>query len=433
MTGWFRRGAEESEPTPTEGSDLVYCGDDGNGLLLSGPTAAVAEIVDRLQRIGGSALVASPVVPTEALAVFATGFADGATSSQYIRHTASSRQLLEQHGAIPTGDGSFRSLVHDGRHIAGNLDWEVVSASPERALAFQSAAIGLALRTAVKNVEVAVERVEDKIDHVIAMLRSERLGSVLGDRRTLDALVSHLDAGDALTAADWSSVAALGPAITRDLEKLRAHLRTQLEEAESSWRPRQRAKAADQLLAEEMLSETMALLLVAEHNFSQWQQLRVRRIANDEPEHLEAAVRQAQTAMREHLDQDQAFLEQFLRAQAHLLQPKAIDVLAPFQSRALGRAEDELGALAKWFAEQRLLEFEAVDRLERPTIGTSLGAIVEAGRGRVSGRKTDDPELPDDYPELPDASDTVGPRDMVGYDFDTDDFDTDDLDTDETA
>ncbi len=419
MTGWFRRGAEEDEPVAASAEDgeLVYCGDDGNGLLLTGPTAAVAEIVDRLQRIGGTAIVASPVVPTEALAVFATGFADGATSSQYIRHTPSSRLLLEQHGAIPAGGGSFRSMVHDGRGIAGNLDWEVVNSGPERALAFQSAAIGLALRTAIKNVEVAVERVEDKVDHVIAMLRSERLGSVLGDRRTLDGLVGHLDAGDALTAADWSSVAALGPAITRDLEKLRAHLRTQLEEAESSWRPRQRAKAADQLLADELLSETLALLLVAEHNFSQWQQLRVRRIANDEPEHLEAAVRQAQAAMREHLDQDQAFLDQFLRAQAHLLEPKAIDVLAPFQSRALGRAESELTALAEWFAEQRLLEFEAADRQERPTLPKTVGAILEAGRDRVPGWKSEEPDLPDDY-DLPDPGDTASLRDMTEYDFD---------------
>ena len=418
MTGWFRRGAEEPEPTSDDG-DLVHCGDDGDGLLLTGPAAAVAEIVDRLQQVGGPALAASPVVPTEALAVFATGFADGATSSQYIRFTGESRHLLQEYGVVPNGRGGFHTLVRGPAGIVGNLEWEVVSAGPERALAFQSAAIGLALRTAVKNVEVAVERVEDKVDHVIAMLRSERLGSVLGDRRTLDALVGHLDAGDALTTADWSSVAALGPAITRDLEKLRAHLRSQLEEAESSWRPRQRAKAADQLLAKEMLSETLALLLVAEHNFSQWQQLRVRRIAKDEPEHLEAAVRQARAAMRDHLDQDQAFLDQFLRAQAKLLEPKAIDVLAPVQRGALSRAEEELRSLAERFAEQRLLDFAPTDRYNRPELGETIGGLIGDVWEHIPGRKSDE----DADPELPDPNDAASPHDRIDYDFDTEEPD----------
>ena len=416
MATWGKRKKPDDPPPPTAESRTqeIVLWNDEDGILVSGSADAVRDLVAKFGEVGGTHIAASPVAPADALAVFATGYADGATSSQYVRFTPASERLLQEYGAVPNGRGGFHTFVRGEKGIAGNLEWVATGAGPERALAFQTAAVGLALRTAVKNVEVAVERVEDKVDHVIAMLRSERLGSVLGDRRTLDALVSHMDAGDALTAADWSSVAALGPTITRDLEKLRAHLRTQLEEAESSWRPRQRAKAADELLAEEMLSETLALLLVAEHNFSQWQHLRVHRIADAEPEHLEAAVRQARAAMRDHLDQDQAFLDQFLRAQAKLLEPKAIDVLAPVQRGALSRAEDQLRSLAKEFADQRLLDFAPADRYNRPELRGTIGGIVGDAWGHVPSWKSEE----DADPELPDPNDAAGPHDMTGYDFD---------------
>ncbi len=399
MVSWGRRGREvEMPPPPPIGAAPSHAAElwnDEDGVLVSGSAEAVRDVVAMLTEVGGGELATSPVAPADALAVFATGFADGATSMQYIRHTPHSAALLQRHGAIPDGAGGYHSFVRNATGIEGNLDWELMSAGPERALAFQTAAVGLALRTAVRNVELAVERVEDKVDHVIAMLRSERLGSVLGDRRTLDGLIAHLDAGDPLTSADWSSVAALGPAITRDLEKLRAHLRTQLDDADGSWRPRQRANAAAQLLAEGMLAETLALLVVAEHNFSQWQHLRVHRIASDEPERLDAAVRQAKLAMRGHLAEDQRLLEQFQATQSQLLEPAALDGLAPLQTRALRRAEGELGQLAAWFAEQRLLDFEAVDPRDRPGLRESIGSLIEGGLERTPLRRSvgDPPEL----------------------------------------
>jgi hypothetical protein len=250
----------------------------------------------------------------------------------------------------------------------------------------------LALRTAVKNVEAAVERVEDKVDHVIALLRAERLGSVLGDRRTLDSLVAHVETVDPLTSTDWSSVAAIGPAITRDLEKLRAHVRSQLNEVNSSWRPRQRVNATDKLLAQGLLAETLALLIVAEHNFSQWQHLRIHQVANNEPDRLEATVRQAKAAMHDHLAEDQVLLEQFHQAQAQILEPAIFDGLAPLQTRALRRAEHDLGQLSAWFAEQRLLDFEPANLRDRPDIRQSLGSLLEGGLDRVPLRRSPQPE-----------------------------------------
>lgn len=409
MATWGKRKKMDDPPPPTAAArtqELELWNDD-DGILVSGSPDAVRDLVAKLTAVGGGQLTTSPVAPADALAVFSTGYADGATTMQYVRHTPHSAELLQEFGAIPNGTGGYRSFVRNATGIEGNLDWELMSAGPERALAFQTAAVGLALRTAVKNVELAVERVEDKVDQVIALLRAERLGSVLGDRRTLDTLVAHIDAGDPLTSADWSSVASIGPAITRDLEKLRAHLRTQLEEVDGSWRPRQRASAAGQLLAEGMLSETLALLVVAEHNFSQWQHLRLHRIANDEPERLEAAVRQAKVAMHDHLAEDQQLLEQFHQSQITILEPLALDGLAPIQTRALRRAESELDQLTTWFAEQRLLDYESTGPRDRPSLRSSIGSIVEGGLDRVPLRRSDKAPagLPtrDDSPDLPES------------------------------
>lgn len=386
-----------ADPPPPTGapSPSVEIWRDDEGVLVSGSPENVKTLVAQLTEIGGAQLATSPVAPTEALAVFATGFADGATSSQYVRFTDESKRLLEQFGAVPNGKGGFHTMVMGDQGIAGNLEWVASSAGPERALAFQSAAIGLALRTAVKNVEAAVARVEDKVDQVVALLRAERLGNVLGDRRTLDGLVGHLDAGDPLSAADWSSIAALGPAITRDLEKLRAHLRTQVEEVDGSWRPRERASQANELLTEGMLTETLGLVLLAEHNYSQWQHLRIQRIADSEPEKLEAAVRQAKEAMQGHLNADQEFLAQFEAVQDTILQPRDLDGFAFIQNGKLGRAENELAELTKWFADQRLLEFEAVDQRDRPGLKDSAVGVIGAGVSRLPSIDRPKLERPD--------------------------------------
>jgi len=356
---------------------------DEEGVLVAGSPENVETLVAQLTALGGAQVAASPVAPADALAVFLTGYADGATSGQYVRFTDESMALLEKHGAVPNGKGGFHTMVRDDGGIVGNLEWMASGAGPERALAFQTAAVGLALRTAVKSVEAAVARVEDKVDQVVALMRADRLGNVLGDQRTLDGLVGHLDAGDPLSATDWSSIASLGPDIRRDLEKIRAHLRTQIEDVDGSWRPRERVKEADELLAKGMLTETLGLLLLAEHNYSQWERLRIQRIADAEPDNLEAAVRQATSAMQGHLAADQEFLTLFASVQDQLFDPRDHDGLAVIQTRRLKRAERELADLTNWFAEQRLLEFETVGARDRPGVRDLVTDVIDAGRNRL--------------------------------------------------
>ncbi len=366
MAAWGRRRKA------ADGNEFLVWADD-QGVLVGGSNKAVDDLVAWItgERPKEVATVSAGVA-ADAVAVYASGFADGVTSVQYIRHTDRSAQLLQDNGAIPAGSGAFRSFVRDPRGFVGNLDWEPVDIGPERALALQSAAIGLALRTAIREIEVAVERVEDKVDRIATLLRAERLGDVLGDRRTLEGLTGHVFAGKGLPNADWDSVAALGPAITRDLEKLRAHVRLQLADADTGRRPRARASAAQELLSDELLPETLALLIVAEHNHSLWHQLRLEHIKQHEPHHLQAAVEYARNALREHLDQDQALLQQLRETQTRILSPAAMDGFAPIQSRHLERATQDLNELTAWFAGQRLLDYDPIQMPPRPTLVDSL-------------------------------------------------------------
>ncbi|MEO7572295.1 MAG: hypothetical protein ABIX10_07650 [Acidimicrobiales bacterium] len=120
-----------------------------DGLIVSGPSQEVERLVADLVRIGGAEVTSSGLAPvTDVVAAVASV---AVSSCEYVRHTARSLALLRENGLVPAGEGgAFRSFVFSNGKFAGNLDWSPVSLGPERALAIQSAALGLALRTAIK-------------------------------------------------------------------------------------------------------------------------------------------------------------------------------------------------------------------------------------------------------------------------------------------
>ncbi len=387
---FFRRPPPPPEPPSVE----VW--NSAEGLLLAGDPAAVEQVVEMLttihQREPESPLPTGLPSGPQALAVYATGFADGATSGQYIRHTPAGLRLLEKHGAIPNGAGGYRAIVHDGNRIAGQLDWEMVSMGPERALAFQNAAIGMALQTAIKSVEEAIERVEDKVDQVIGMIRVGRIGDVLGIRRTLTPLVERLDSTGRLSPVDWSTVAALGPAINIDIETLRAQIRFLLADLGDGDAARARAAGVEALLGDGLLAETLALLLVAEHNESLWARLRLAEIDRADPSHTSLEVQETTAALRGHNDEDQQLLDELVAAGVDLLTPAPLDGFAVRPARRLKRAEAEFANLMAWFAEQRHLEASDWDASSRPTLIESTRYVIDQARdGAGATRRRLDP------------------------------------------
>ena len=190
--------------------------------------------------------------------------------------------MLKENGTIATGDGTYWGFVRDAEHFAGNLDWKSVNLGPEQALGLQAVAAQLALRAAIKEVMVALERIEGKIDKLAALADAERLGAVVADRATLQPLVDRVRSSGKLSSTDWATVAPLGPLIARDIETLRTYILRQLKDVRASSFVRIRAGEAEEL-TDRLLKESLALLVVAEQNYALWQELRLAHAVNHEP------------------------------------------------------------------------------------------------------------------------------------------------------
>ena len=376
-----------------------------DGVLVSGEPEEVHAFVDELTRLGGSGTTAAGLA--DAAAVGASAGAFLVASCDYVRFTDRAAALLQEHGAVPSGDGAFWSFVRDKAGFAGNLDWKQVDIGPERALSLQAAAVGLALRTAIKQVEAAVERVEGKVDRVAKLVQAERLGTAVGNHRTLTAIVERVRAEGTISTTDWSSVASLGPAIVEDIEALRAYARSELSEAKGGWRTRGRADDAVELLEHDLVVESVGLLVIAEHNLSLWQELRVANVRAHEPQHLASALDDAHAALDAQRAHDRQLLDEFGSVVVALTTPARHDGLAPLQSQRLTKASERLDDLASWFAEQRTLDFVPLERDSRPgwkeSIGHVAGRVGETASGVLS-RIRRRSEGPDDPPELPSGS-----------------------------
>src|SRR5690606_5005517 len=132
----LRRGKRrKSEIKPKPGTEIVMLQDE-HGLLLTGSSEAVTATVEWLTSIEPSAVRARPS-GSDAVAMAATGTALTA-NSEYVRLTDASKTLLQEHGAIPGANGTFRGFVKDVEgHFAGVLDFKPAGVGPEQALALQ--------------------------------------------------------------------------------------------------------------------------------------------------------------------------------------------------------------------------------------------------------------------------------------------------------
>lgn len=147
-------------------------------MIVEGSPTAVSAFVDRMldatEEVGGR----SRHFVADGVQVAANILAFRQTHREYVEFSERAGKLLKEHGAIATKDGYYRSFVHNGKAFAGNLDWKPVHLGPEQALSLQAAAGQLALRAAIKEVTVALERIEGKIDKLAGLAEAERLGAV---------------------------------------------------------------------------------------------------------------------------------------------------------------------------------------------------------------------------------------------------------------
>ena len=149
------------------------------GVLVQGPEdAASAAIEQLLQGTDPGPGARRRLSATEAAAVGASGLAVVASSGEYLRLTTESAAKVKQFGEQFDQTGAMRGWVKDGNKFAGQLAFEPVSMAAEQALALQTAAVSLALKSAIADVQKAVEEVADKVDDIRKQMRARLQGDV---------------------------------------------------------------------------------------------------------------------------------------------------------------------------------------------------------------------------------------------------------------
>jgi hypothetical protein len=346
----------------------------GTGVIVEGSPTAVTAFIDQMLEVTKEARGRSRHFVVDGVQVAANIAALRQTHREYIEFSDVAKERLKAHGAIPTRDGNFRSFVHDGKHLAGHLDWRTVDLGPEQALSLQALAGQMALRAAIREVTVALERIEGKIDKLAAVAEAERLGAVVADRSTLQPLVDRARVSGKLGRTDWDTIASLGPLIARDIETLRAYILRQLKDVKDSSLVRIRAGEAEEL-TDRLLKESLALLVVAEQNYAMWQELRLAHAVNFERAEtaiVTAAIHRQLAALSE---ADQSLVAELQDVADRLAQPTGYEGLAVLQKGRLVKHVRQLDEMGKWFCEQRHLD----DRpSERPEFAGFQESVVKA-------------------------------------------------------
>lgn len=359
----------------------------GSGVIVEGSPTAVSAFVDQMldatREVGGR----SRHLVVDGLQVAANISAFRQTHREYIEFSERASKLLKDHGAIATKDGYYRSFVHDGKALAGHLDWRPVDLGPEQALSLQAAAGQLALRAAIKEVTVALERIEGKIDKLADLAESERLGEVVADRATLQPLVDRVRSSGKLSSTDWATVASLGPLIARGIETLRAYILRQLKDVKDSSFVRSRAGEAEEL-TDRLLRESIALLVVAEQNYTLWQELKLAHAVNHEPAATAAVTSDIHQQLAALAQADQGLVDILQDVADRLTSPTGYEGFAPLQKRRLHSHVGRLDEMGHWFCQQRHLDDRPTERPELARMPESLGKVGHtiAGAARTTTR-----------------------------------------------
>jgi hypothetical protein len=206
-------------------------------------------------------------------------------------------------------------VLDSGGKFAGQLTFEPVALVAEQALALQTAALSLALRSAIANVQKAVERVEGKVDKINHHLDSRLRGDIIGTFRHLTAVVAATRDRGHLLQADWDSVSGTRALTARDLDTLRAFVRRKAGEVTRALNvPDRKDKFREFNEQKGSVRDVLELILVAEQSVHLYEYLRLQQVRQGEPEHITSALADARATLVTQHDLDEELVETLLAA-----------------------------------------------------------------------------------------------------------------------
>jgi hypothetical protein len=124
------------------------------------------------------------------------------------------------------------------------------------------------------------------------------VGDVIGVYRRLDRVVAATTTRGHLLDADWDAVAGAGLDLERALESMRAYVTKTVNAVDPNARLPKRQASVAQLNEAEGVAGTLKLILVAEQALHLWEYLRLERVRQTDPDHVESALMEARSSLR---------------------------------------------------------------------------------------------------------------------------------------
>ena len=358
-------------------SDEVTLFLDGGDLYVTGEADAIDLVLTELLGPDDSRRRRSATRLADAGAVGATAAGARAASEELLRPTAGSLEKLREFGAQLDGSGAVRAYVRgDGGKFAGQLTFETVSFGAEQALAMQTAAVSLALRSAIADVQAAVEAVDQKVSDIQKRVRARQVGEVVGTYRYLRQVVESTRTRGQLLEADWDQVAATRRDLEIALESLRAYAADSINDVDGDDPLPKRETAIRRIASPKGVAGSLRLIVIAEQALCFLEYLRLERIRITDPDHLSSALADARRALTVQCERDAALVR---TAVQRIEAAKRIDPLEvhrvfsiPEMREASAKALDAL----EFFANASRAELPELDRsVRRPPLSETRAEV----------------------------------------------------------
>jgi hypothetical protein len=325
----------------------------GTELLVDGNRTDIDLLLHRLSLPAEQARRGVATGAAEVGAIVAAGGAIASTSRELYQLTPEAMELIEEFGWAKNSAGDWSGVVRKGgSSIGGHLSFDQVSMGAEQAVALQTAAVAIALRSAIADVKNAIEEVDGKVEDLQRRARANEIGEVVGLCRELERMVQQTQQRGRLLSADWDSVGSVRRDLAIALERLRAYVTATVRSTPSSADLPDRVKAVEQFASAQSVAGSLQLIAVAEHALHLWHYLYVERVRSTDPDHVLEAVESARAVLKEHRRQDEEIVGLMLARVGELGDVRPLEIHRRFSIREMDDAMQSAHVAVEDFAER---------------------------------------------------------------------------------
>lgn len=351
---------------------------DGDDLYVRGPADSIDLVLDEIlgpaENKQRRNLLASS---TDAGAVGASAAALNTTTEQLFRPTAGSLTKLRDLGAQLDGKGAVRGYVrNEAGHFAGDLAFETVAFGAQQALAMQTAAVSLALRSAIAEVGAAVEAVDEKVSDIQKRVRAGEIGEVIGTYRFLQRLVDKTRERGHLLEPDWDQAAGTRRDLYVALEKLRAYVKESLNDIDPEASLPKREEAIKRIASPKSVAGSLQLILIADQALHLMEYLRLERIRTTHPDEVSAALEDARGSLAEQRGRNAELVRIASDKIKDAMQIDPLEVHRLLSIPSMRRTATKALDTIEWFAEASRADLPTLDReIRRPQLSETKAEV----------------------------------------------------------